>query len=88
MRKILILLLLGAAVVLAADEVRISGRILDAATGQPLPGANIQIAGSVLGAVSTRPEMLIAARAALGITGATIMPATAATAAPTSSGCP
>lgn len=52
MKKFLTLFLLGAAILYAAEEGGLSGRILDASTGQPLPGANIQITGSVLGAVS------------------------------------
>ena len=41
-----------------------------------LIGAFAFSAASVLGAVSTTPEMLIVARAALGVAGATIMPST------------
>ncbi|HOY45969.1 MAG TPA: carboxypeptidase-like regulatory domain-containing protein, partial [bacterium] len=52
MRRFFACLLLLAVPLLAADEGRISGRIFDAVTGQPLPGANIQIAGSVLGATT------------------------------------
>ncbi|HNW60894.1 MAG TPA: TonB-dependent receptor [bacterium] len=52
MKKNLLLLLLFCGALHAADAGRISGHIVDAVTGQPLPGANIQITGSVLGAMS------------------------------------
>ncbi len=52
MNRVFALLLLLVAPLQAAADGRIVGQVLDAATGQPLPGANLQITGSVLGAMT------------------------------------
>jgi len=53
MNKIWIfLLLLAPALLFAGVTGKVAGTITDAQTGEPLPGANIQIVGSTIGAVS------------------------------------
>ncbi len=52
MNRVFALLLLLVAPLQAAADGHIRGQVLDAATGQPLPGANLQITGSVLGAMT------------------------------------
>ncbi len=52
MNKIWIVLLLLPALLFAGVTGKVAGIITDAQTGEPLPGANIQVAGTSLGAVS------------------------------------
>jgi iron complex outermembrane receptor protein len=66
MKYSLFALLILVSLLQAADDGRISGKIFDATTSQPLPGANIQIAGSVLGAMSDNRGHFTIARVPAG----------------------
>ncbi len=52
MKRYLCLLLLASQVVLAGTTGKIAGRVIDAATKQPLPMVNIQISGTTYGAAT------------------------------------